>query len=56
MLLDHQVGERAGRLVCTWDFVAAAFPPGLVESMFEVFTTVLANLAAAAVETGGDPA
>ncbi|MCB5909703.1 non-ribosomal peptide synthetase [Streptomyces pinistramenti] len=56
VLLDHQVGEQAGKLVCTWDFVAAAFPPGLVESMFEAFETVLANLAAAAVETGGDPA
>ncbi|MFK0289756.1 amino acid adenylation domain-containing protein [Streptomyces sp. NPDC090442] len=56
VLLDHQVGEQAGKLVCTWDFVAAAFPPGLVESMFNAFETVLANLAAAAVESGGDPA
>ncbi|WP_274918766.1 non-ribosomal peptide synthetase [Streptomyces sp. WZ-12] len=56
VLLDHQVGEQAGRLVCTWDFVAAAFPPGLVQSMFNAFETVLANLAAAAVESGGDPA
>ncbi|MFE7312363.1 amino acid adenylation domain-containing protein [Streptomyces sp. NPDC057555] len=56
VLLDHQVGEQAGKLVCTWDFVAAAFPDGLVQSMFEAFRTVLANLAAAAVESGGDPA
>jgi nonribosomal peptide synthetase protein BlmIV len=54
VLLDHQVGEQAGKLVCTWDFVAEAFPPGLVESMFNAFNTVLDDLAELAVRAGGD--
>ncbi|QKV97142.1 amino acid adenylation domain-containing protein [Streptomyces sp. NA02950] len=55
VLLDHQVGEQAGKLVCTWDFVIDAFPPGLVESMFNAFNTVLDDLAESAVRAGGDP-
>ncbi|WP_232792011.1 non-ribosomal peptide synthetase [Amycolatopsis sp. M39] len=56
VLLDHQVGEQAGKLVCTWDFVEEAFPPGLVETMFDAFNTVLDDVAATAVRSGGDPA
>ncbi|ACU37559.1 amino acid adenylation domain-containing protein [Actinosynnema mirum] len=54
VLLDCQVGEQDGTLLCAWDFVAEAFPPGLVESMFDAFTTVLDALVETAVRTGGD--
>ncbi|SES27047.1 nonribosomal peptide synthetase protein BlmIV [Lentzea xinjiangensis] len=55
VLLDFQAGEQVGELVCTWDFVAEAFPPGLVESMFNAFNTVLDDLVELAVRAGGDP-
>ncbi|MFD5823961.1 amino acid adenylation domain-containing protein [Lentzea sp. NPDC060358] len=54
VLLDHQVAEWSGTLVCTWDFVADAFPPGLVESMFDAFNTVLGDLVEVAERAGGD--
>ncbi|WP_344097942.1 amino acid adenylation domain-containing protein, partial [Streptomyces stramineus] len=55
VLLDHQVSENDGRLVCNWDYVADAFPPGLIEAMFGAFETVLASLAAEDERTGGGP-
>jgi len=51
VLLDHQVTEHAGRLVCSWDYLAAAFPPGLVEAMFDGFAGLLATLAGQAAES-----
>ncbi|MDW5324853.1 non-ribosomal peptide synthetase [Plantactinospora sp. KLBMP9567] len=45
VLLDHQVGERAGRLVFSWDYVPSAFPPGLVETMFAAYRRLLRVLA-----------
>ncbi|MEU6189635.1 amino acid adenylation domain-containing protein [Nocardia sp. NPDC047038] len=48
VLLDHQISEEAGRLVCTWDYLSAALPPGLVEAMFAAFEQVLADLVARA--------
>ncbi|MEV7457102.1 non-ribosomal peptide synthetase [Pseudarthrobacter oxydans] len=33
VLLDHQVSEYRGALVCTFDFVADAFPDGLVSDL-----------------------
>lgn len=56
VLLDHQVSENDGQLVCIWDFVADAFPPSLVEAMFTAFETVLASLATEAKTNGGAPA
>lgn len=49
VLLDHQATEDRGRLVCTWDHVPDAFPPGFVDSMFEAFERALSALAAAAL-------
>jgi nonribosomal peptide synthetase protein BlmIV len=45
VLLDHQASEQAGRLACSWDFAQAAFPPGLVEGMFETFIQLMRSLA-----------
>lgn len=55
VLLDHQVTEDDGRLVCSWDFVAAAFPPELVQTMFAAFQDALGRLAteAGAAVDGG---
>ncbi|MFI9722925.1 amino acid adenylation domain-containing protein [Streptomyces sp. NPDC052396] len=55
VLLDHQVSENDGHLVCTWDYVADAFPPGLIEAMFGAFEALLASLAADDEKTGGGP-
>jgi amino acid adenylation domain-containing protein/non-ribosomal peptide synthase protein (TIGR01720 family) len=46
VLLDHQAGEEGGALVFNWDFVAEAFPPGLVEAMFDSYVRLLRRLAA----------
>ncbi|SCF07752.1 amino acid adenylation domain-containing protein [Micromonospora haikouensis] len=45
VLLDHQVTEHSGGLVCTWDYAADAFPPGLVETMIDAFHRLLRSLA-----------
>ncbi len=45
LLLDHQLHERAGDAVLVWDIVSGVFPEGLVRDMFEVYTTLLRNLA-----------
>ena len=54
VLLDHQVTEADGALVCSWDHVAAAFPPGLVETMFAGYGRILGTLAARAGQTVHD--
>ncbi|CPV55666.1 non-ribosomal peptide synthase/amino acid adenylation enzyme [Mycobacteroides abscessus subsp. abscessus] len=53
VLLDHQVGEKAGTLICNWDYVPDAFPPGVVEAMFAAFTHTLDVLVAEAKNTKG---
>jgi nonribosomal peptide synthetase protein BlmIV len=57
VLLDHQATENEGRLICNWDFVADAFPPGFMDSMFAGFERILAALAqqarTAVRESGG---
>ena len=35
--LDCQLGQIAGELRITWDYVADAFPPGLIEAMWAAF-------------------
>ncbi|GIJ21061.1 non-ribosomal peptide synthetase [Micromonospora lutea] len=53
VLLDHQVGMSGDELVCTWDYVAEAFPPGLVESMFAAYRAVVDALATHAFDEPG---
>jgi amino acid adenylation domain-containing protein len=55
VLLDHQVVEQSGQLVCSWDFAPAAFPPSLVESMFDAFCQLMRTLAAQAQESASSP-
>jgi nonribosomal peptide synthetase protein BlmIV len=58
VLLDHQVGEQDGRLVCTWDYVPAAFLPDVVGTMLAAFERRLADiaeLAAVATEPTASP-
>ncbi|HEY0406604.1 MAG TPA: amino acid adenylation domain-containing protein [Pyrinomonadaceae bacterium] len=43
--LDHEVYEDAGALVFTWDVVAELFPDGLVQAMFDGFSSLLKRLA-----------
>jgi amino acid adenylation domain-containing protein len=45
--LDNQVIEHDGELLVNWDFVAALFPAGMIEPMFEAFIDLLRMLAAA---------
>ncbi len=46
VLLDCQVVERDGELRVNWDYVPQAFPPGLIEAMFETFAALLDELSA----------
>ncbi|MET3493991.1 non-ribosomal peptide synthetase [Variovorax boronicumulans] len=46
VLLDHQVYEEGGCLCIHWDHVAEAFPPGLIDAMFEAYAANLQTLAA----------
>ncbi|NDK36506.1 non-ribosomal peptide synthetase [Rhodovulum sulfidophilum] len=43
--LDHQVFEENGALVVQWDHQPSAFPPGLPETMMDVYRTGLGRLA-----------
>lgn len=45
VLLDHQVSEEDGELVCTFDHVAEAFPAGLVEELAAAHADLLRRLA-----------
>lgn len=49
--LDNQVTESPSGLLITWDSVRGAFAPGVVDAMFECYTT-----AVAALVTGGPEA
>ncbi|MFI9804301.1 amino acid adenylation domain-containing protein [Streptomyces sp. NPDC052301] len=45
--LDHQVyGTRDGGLLLAWDAVEALFPAGVLDTMFQAYTTLLRSLAA----------
>jgi amino acid adenylation domain-containing protein len=44
ILIDHQVVEEAGGLLCVWDVMEEAFPPGMVDAMFEAFQALLVRL------------
>ena len=47
VLLDNQVQEAPdGGVLCVWDTVDEAFPPGLVETMFEAYHRLLTRIAA----------
>ena len=43
--LDHQVSERDGELVVTWDAIDANFAPGLLDDMFAAYGDLLHRLA-----------
>ena len=43
--LECRVVDLEGGLLVCWDFVPAAFPPGLVDAMFEAFRTLVTGLA-----------
>src|SRR6202035_1222814 len=43
--LDHQVYQRGGNLHLTWDAVEEVFPPGLLDDMFEAYSSYLRRLA-----------
>ncbi len=45
VLFDHQVSEENGRLVIVWDVVDAAFPPGMIDAMFDAYRGLLQTLA-----------
>jgi nonribosomal peptide synthetase protein BlmIV len=47
VLLDLQVHEHLGALSYTWDHVAGAFPPGMVEAMFTAYGRLLRSLTSA---------
>lgn len=44
VLLDFQLYEHAGGLVLTWDYVAEAFPDGMVSDMFDAYGSILRSL------------
>jgi pyochelin synthetase len=43
--LDHQVSERDGELVVTWDAIDANFAPGVLDDMFAAYQQLLHRLA-----------
>ena len=43
--LDNQVSQHGGALSVVWDAVEALFPPGLLETMFETYRSLLLRLA-----------
>ncbi|OBK18184.1 non-ribosomal peptide synthetase [Mycobacterium asiaticum] len=44
VLLDAQITELRGGLLINWDVREAAFPPGLVDAMFDAFTKTVRRL------------
>ncbi len=44
-LFDYQVSEESGNLTVRWDYIAEAFPEGMVEDMFAVYKKLLHGLA-----------
>ncbi|MFJ9055863.1 amino acid adenylation domain-containing protein [Streptomyces sp. NPDC102409] len=53
ILLDHQVYEEGGELVCNLDYAESAYPPGLIEELAAYHGERLRALADAAEEWGG---
>ena len=45
VLLDHQAGERGGELYFNWDAVEDAFPPGMLDELFDAYCRLLRRLA-----------
>jgi len=43
--IDHQIWERGGGLVSSWDVVEDLLPPGVVDMMLEAFGKIWVNLA-----------
>jgi yersiniabactin nonribosomal peptide synthetase len=43
--LDHQVAERDGELVLTWDAVEELFSPGVLDAMFDAYVGLVTRLA-----------
>ncbi|CAK9885092.1 MAG: Phenyloxazoline synthase MbtB [Candidatus Erwinia impunctatus] len=43
--IDHQVVERRGELVFSWDCIDALFPAGMVDEMFASYRELLSGLA-----------
>lgn len=43
--LDHQTYEQDGALVLNWDAVKGLFPEGMIDDMFQVYTSLLHALA-----------
>ncbi|NEE02717.1 non-ribosomal peptide synthetase [Phytoactinopolyspora halotolerans] len=54
--LDHQVIERSGELLLSWDSVDELFPAGLIDNMFAEYQAALRGLAEADWETAVVPA
>jgi amino acid adenylation domain-containing protein len=44
--LDHQVVEDAGGLILNWDVVEELFPAGMIDAMFETYSSLVIRLAA----------
>ena len=45
VMLDHQVIEYDGALICYWDAVENLFPPGLLDDMFAAYGNLIEQLA-----------
>lgn len=43
--LDHQVTEEFGELVLSWDAIAALFPVGMLDDMFQTYTGLVTKVA-----------
>ncbi|WP_019931421.1 non-ribosomal peptide synthetase [Nocardia sp. BMG111209] len=52
VLLDAQVTEVRGGLLLNWDVRATAFPPGMVETMFDGYLAAITALATESPEPG----
>ena len=46
VLIDHQISEEDGALLCNWDVVEDMFPPGVVEQVVAGYHDLLIGLAA----------
>ncbi|SFK44601.1 non-ribosomal peptide synthetase [Falsiroseomonas stagni] len=45
VVIDHQVSEEDGQLLCSWDVVESLFPPGTVPAMVAAWRGLLDELA-----------
>jgi amino acid adenylation domain-containing protein len=46
VLIDNQISEEDGQLLCNWDVAEDLFAPGVAESMFAAYESLLKALAA----------